>query len=125
MKTAQFTPGPWGVKSTDEDINTKTIVDGSEFWIARVLNFNHASDDIRESRANATLIAAAPAMYEALTALLAEEDIVSIDSGPDECRWCGRTYPDIDNEGELQVLCASDDCPGYIARQAIAQAEGK
>ena len=66
MKTAQFTPGPWVVKSTDEDINTKTIVDGNEFWIARVLNFNHASDDIRESRANAALIAAAPAMYEAL-----------------------------------------------------------
>ena len=63
---AQFTPGPWVVKSTDEDINTKTIVDGNEFWIARVLNFNHASDDIRESQANAALIAAAPAMYEAL-----------------------------------------------------------
>ena len=63
---AQFTPGPWIVKSTDEDINTKTIIDSSEFWIARVLNFNHASDDIRESRANATLIAAAPAMYAEL-----------------------------------------------------------
>ena len=64
--SAQFTPGPWIVKSTDEDINTKTIIDSSEFWIARVLNFNHASDDIRESRANATLIAAAPAMYAEL-----------------------------------------------------------
>ena len=70
MKTAQFTPGPWVVKSTDEDINTKTIVDGNEFWIARVLNFNHASDDIRESQANAALIAAAPAMYEALSELV-------------------------------------------------------
>lgn len=62
---AQFTPGPWVVKSTDEDINTKTVVDGNEFWIARVLNFNRASDDIRESQANATLIAAAPVMYAA------------------------------------------------------------
>ena len=68
---------------------------------------------------------AAPAMYEALTNLLPEEDIVSTDNGPDECRWCGRTYPDNDNEGELQVLCTSDDCPGYMARQAIAQAEGQ
>ena len=67
---AQFTPGPWIVKSTDEDINTKTIIDSSEFWIARVLNFNHASDDIRESQANAALIAAAPAMYEALSELV-------------------------------------------------------
>ena len=64
--SAKFTPGPWIVKSTDEDRNTKTIIDSNEFWIAKVLNFNHASDDIRESQANATLIAAAPAMYEAL-----------------------------------------------------------
>ena len=67
---AQFTPGPWVVKSTDEDINTKTIIDSNEFWIAKVLNFNRASDDIRESQANAALIAAAPAMYEALNALV-------------------------------------------------------
>ena len=66
-KPAQFTQGPWVVKSTDEDINTKTIIDSDEFWIAKVLNFNHASDDIGESRANANLIAAAPAMYEALS----------------------------------------------------------
>ena len=64
--TAKHTPGPWVVKSTDEDINTKTIIDSNEFWIAKVLNFNRASDDIRESQANAALIAAAPAMYEAL-----------------------------------------------------------
>lgn len=67
---AQFTLGPWIVKSTDEDINTKTIIDSNEFWIAKVLNFNHASDDVRESQANARLIAAAPAMYEALKELL-------------------------------------------------------
>ena len=67
---AQFTPGPWVVKSTDEDINTKTIIDSNEFWIAKVLNFNRVSDDIRESQANAHLIAAAPAMYEALSELV-------------------------------------------------------
>ena len=65
--STKHTPGPWVVKSTDEDINTKTIIDSNEFWIAKVLNFNHASDDIGESRANANLIAAAPAMYEALS----------------------------------------------------------
>ena len=65
--STKHTPGPWVVKSTDEDINTKTIIDSDEFWIAKVLNFNHASDDIGESRANANLIAAAPAMYEALS----------------------------------------------------------
>ena len=68
--TTKHTPGPWVVKSTDEDINTKTIIDSDEFWIAKVLNFNRASDDIRESQANANLIAAAPAMYEALKELV-------------------------------------------------------
>ena len=68
--TTKHTPGPWVVKSTDEDINTKTIIDSHEFWIAKVLNFNRASDDIGESQANANLIAAAPAMYEALNALV-------------------------------------------------------
>lgn len=68
-KTAQFTQGPWVVKSTDEDINTKTIIDSNEFWIAKVLNFDRASDDIRESQANANLIAAAPVMYADLCAV--------------------------------------------------------
>ena len=67
--TAQHTPGLWAVKSTDEDINTKTIIDSHEFWIAKVLNFNRASDDIRESQANANLIAAAPTMYADLCAV--------------------------------------------------------
>ena len=78
-KTAQFTPGPWVVKSTDEDINTKTIIDSNEFWIAKVLNFNRVSDDIRESQANATLIAAAPAMYEALVEMVELRKQLAID----------------------------------------------
>lgn len=66
MIPPKHTPGPWVVKSTDEDINTKTVIDSTEFWIAKVLNFNRASDDIGESQANAHLIAAAPAMYTLL-----------------------------------------------------------
>lgn len=76
---AQFTPGPWVVKSTDEDINTKTIIDSNEFWIAKVLNFNRASDDIRESQANAHLIAAAPALYEALQIMVRAANVDEID----------------------------------------------
>ena len=101
MKTAQFTPGPWAVKSTDEDINTKTIVDGTEFWIARVLNFNHASDDIRESRANATLIAAAPTMYEALK---------------EWCDYYAAYNPIRDKRIEPFI---------QLTRKALAQAEGR
>jgi len=35
------------------------------------------------------------------------------------CRWCGR---DMERN---QVMCASDDCPGFKARAAIAAAEDK
>ena len=101
--TAQHTPGPWAVKSTDEDINTKTIIDSHEFWIAKVLNFNRASDDIRESQANANLIAAAPAMHEALQALLA---LIGDEDLPDN--------------GELSGASICD-----FARSALAQAEGR
>ena len=120
--TAQHTPGLWAVKSTDEDINTKTIIDSHEFWIAKVLNFNRASDDIRESQANANLIAAAPAMYEALKDLIGDlGDLHGGSIAELQCHWCGRDYEDEEAGG----LCTSDDCPGYIARQAIAQAEGR
>ncbi len=98
----QHTPGPWVVKSTDEDINTKTIIDSNEFWIAKVLNFNRASDDIRESQANANLIAAAPAMYEAL--LQTRKVIEAIDEY--------QVFEDLQN-----VLIAIN--------KTLAQAEGK
>ena len=48
----------------------------------------------------------------------------------DTCRHCGRDYTE-DNMEEAEkgndplYLCPSDDCPGYIARHAIALAEGK
>ena len=103
MIPPKHTPGPWVVKSTDEDINTKTIIDSNEFWIAKVLNFNRASDDIRESQANANLIAAAPAMHEALQALLA---LIGDEDLPDN--------------GELSGASICD-----FARSALAQAEGR
>ena len=105
---AQFTPGPWIVKSTDEDINTKTIIDSNEFWIARVLNFNHASDDIRESRANAALIAAAPAMYEALVETM--RVLRSLRDSKEE--WYTLVTPELLNVWDRN-------------KQAISQAEGR
>ena len=33
------------------------------------------------------------------------------------CRWCGRDFE------PGQVICTSDDCPGFIARAAIAKAK--
>ena len=107
--TAQHTPGPWAVKSTDEDINTKTIIDSHEFWIAKVLNFNRASDDIRESQANANLIAAAPAMYEAL-----QHAAMSYHHPACKCKGEYSANP--------ELYCT---CHVQKAQAALAQAEGR
>ena len=117
-KSAQFTPGPWVVKSTDEDINTKTIVDGNEFWIARVLNFNHASDDIRESQANAALIAAAPAMYEAL------QNLLEWAKGNREARE-GNPYCKPEVRQALKVLASIQGKKDYLDAETAPQAEGR
>lgn len=109
--TAQHTPGPWAVKSTDEDINTKTIIDSHEFWIAKVLNFNRASDDIRESQANANLIAAAPAMYAELVA-----GLVLLEASYQD--MCGKYGTD-----SLHAQTVWERVER--TRQVIAQAEGR
>ena len=64
--SAQFTPGPWEVNKSDTCLImvSKPIGLGVEKHIADV-QYNE------ERYANATLIAAAPAMYEALQATLA------------------------------------------------------
>lgn len=62
----KHTAGPWKVITSDEDITQRTIVDDNNFWIARVLNFDHSVDDLPESRANAQLIAAAPTLLKHL-----------------------------------------------------------
>ena len=75
--------------------------------------------------AQCPLCKSAPAMYEALLSILPATDIVS-GQETDNCRWCGRDYTDHAVEtGETLELCSSDDCPGYIARAALAQAEGR
>ena len=61
--------------------------------------------------ADALLIAAAPELLAALEGLLATED------DPSEwCYWCAAL---VDRE-----VCISDDCPGVLARAAIAKATG-
>jgi hypothetical protein len=72
-KRATFTPGPWVAMGkavyTESDNPTREILWGGH-------NTRSASDE--EKRANARLIAAAPAMYETMKAILA----VVNDPGP-------------------------------------------
>ena len=83
---------------------------------------NTATDD--------RLIAAAPALLAALKDLLGISVDIVAGEERDTCRHCGRDYTE-DNMEEAEkgndplYLCPSDDCPGYIARHAIALAEGK
>ena len=107
-KTAQFTPGPWVVDEDYEDEEQQAIgiVKEGRGYIAGIhilASSNNGEGFTSEDRANATLIAAAPAMYEVLQAML--DGILYTRGAPmPEDRWKALTT---------------------IARQAIAQAEGR
>ena len=70
-----------------------------------------------------------PALLAALKDLLGISVDIVAGEERDTCRHCGRDYTE-DNMEEAEkgndplYLCPSDDCPGYIARHAIALAEG-
>lgn len=64
--SAQHTPGPWTV--SEDDSNGQAVVRGEHIEVATC--WHHCVVEIeREMRANARLIAAAPAMLEALRAM--------------------------------------------------------
>lgn len=74
-KPAQFTPGPWVVDEDYEDEEQQAIgiVKEGRGYIAGIhilASCNNGEGFTAEDRANAHLIAAAPAMYEALKALV-------------------------------------------------------
>ena len=76
-KTAQFTPGPWVVDEDyeDEEQQAIAIVKEERGYIAGIhilASCNNGEGFTAEDRANANLIAAAPAMYEALAKLRLE-----------------------------------------------------
>ena len=97
--TTQHTPGPWAV-SDDGDMTLIIHAPKDEVDIARMSN---DCEMFSEIRANAHLIAAAPAMYEALS------DVPLPSCNGDKAEWYARFYA---------WYCG--------ARQAaIAQAEGK
>ena len=98
---AQFTPGPWSLCNWMVGNNTPT----GEVTICGPEGDEHicTMDGNEDNQANGNLIAAAPAMYEALQALLA---LIGDEDLPDN--------------GELSGASICD-----FARSALAQAEGR
>ena len=66
---AQFTPGPWQVNDStenDDDTTLTIFAPADEVEIATMSAYENGCECFSEIRENAHLIAAAPAMYEAL-----------------------------------------------------------
>ena len=80
--TTQHTPGPWAV-SDDGDMTLIIHAPKDEVDIARMSN---DCEMFSEIRANAHLIAAAPAMYEALS------DVPLPSCNGDKAEWYARFY---------------------------------
>lgn len=101
----QFTPGPW--RKRYDQSEDAIYVEVDEKSICRIDLPEENDDD------NARLIAAAPAVYEALKDILPRYDITA----DGECKFCGRDYgKDIPKD----YLCTSEDCPAEVARAALA-----
>ena len=105
IKSAQFTPGPriertpgnWTVQHNNNDDTTYIVANDLHLGADMVAEIYRVS----AYEGNATLIAAAPAMYEALRSI------------PDHALDCKHSYP--------HTLA----CWNCIVKAALAQAEGK
>ena len=72
--TTKHTPGPWQVNDStenDDDTTLTIFAPADEVEIATMSAYENGCECFSEIRENAHLIAAAPAMYEALQATLA------------------------------------------------------
>ena len=118
----KFTPGPWvAIRSIPQE--------GYDGWYLRAqpnsamrgftkeIGWVNGSD---ENEANAHLISAAPDMFEALGAVLANHAYFA-PAGNKNCRFCDN---DLDHEGTFRDM-HSPDCVVHIIRAARAKAKGE
>jgi hypothetical protein len=98
-QTATHTPGPWEVSQYGDDYGVYDPHRGNDIALVR------GTGDDAETEANAHLIAAAPALLEALTEL-----VTNLDSAED----AGRI--------EWPCSCSYDRCPYNLAHAAIEAA---
>ena len=124
----KHTPGPWAHKPRARDGHVDIVCKGHAEFVhvgcphVEKPILDYPTDD--EQTANARLIAAAPELLEALKDLLGyRQGRLTPDAHGDMvcAHYCGRDYGKPDDAPEF---CMSDDCPSFIARAAIAKAEG-
>lgn len=86
---AKFTPGPWEItpKSLPPDKVPKIGITAPGRWVNLAGVYRTAGSDGAEARANARLIAAAPALYEALSAVRDRLDYVRSLWGDEGITW--------------------------------------
>ena len=117
--TTQHTPGPWYIDCQNESaaIGYRAIVDNEGYTVCSPSPMGQA---------NARLIAAAPDLLAALKDLLGDQPFIQETGDPQaaffHCIHCGREYGAGMDESADDC---DDDCPGMIARAAIAKATGE
>lgn len=115
MSANKHTPGPWSVESQgdpydDEDMVTRTVIGKDMGGGREVAIVTTGSYDDETEEANARLIAAAPAMCDALREIFAYGDGYGLHNPPH--RYAGTT-------GEGHAACRE------IARAALALIDGE
>ena len=104
---AQFTPGPWQISAIQNEPEKMSIIDADMCFVAEV--WQTYIDGESRQQAHATLIAAAPAMYEVLKHLVKVEEL----------RLQATT------ENDYVDLALADKHLQELAKTALAQAEGR
>ena len=116
MKTAQFTPGPW-IAERDTARNAYAWKVTGASGIVRDIARLALVDSMSQVEANAALIAAAPAMYEAVQNLL---EFIKGNRGARE----GNPYCKAEVRQALKVLAAIQGKKDYLDADTLPQAEG-
>jgi len=115
------TPGPWRISGVRADTDHLLIEHGRSNTKSPLICMLYHDQHRLPMESNARLIASAPTLLVCLTALLSTSDT----NADETCRWCGRSMFYEDGSRRTFTYCPSDDCPGFLARKAVTDAEGR
>ena len=106
-KSAPFTPGPWQISAIQNEPEKMSIIDADMCFVAEV--WQTYIDGESRQQAHAALIAAAPAMYEALQQLVHVEQL----------------RKQAVTENDYVDLVLADSKLQQLVQAVLAQAEGR